>query len=611
MNLNWDKEYRDGGSITSDRRFTEIDFNKLMNSGKFRAGWNGRLWDILENEGTRILGKFNPKTKTLFIAGQKNINNYLVEWMTENGFVNSDEYAILKNGGAIKGEKGDVGKFTGKKYGYTLSEIENSWENILVSPNDYWETQDGSIYKDHLGRMQTVSNRNKDSIMTGYAYRIMVLLDLGSKKVPTSAKKYAMSVYEFAPNEISAKLYRAGGKVEGLEKEMRKLLIDLNSSRLRTYIEGDNSEEELARQKEREVKLARYNEVLTLLREKDKYENGGGLERIDLFEDYENIPSNIQEILDKYSDDFEDGNYEGLSKALEEVRANGYTFEYYLDGQAYGLRPIDVPLNELKGYEDMEYAKGGGINSGRDTLFKSKQSHEQKYKRKREWKEYKKQGWLGDWFKDGGGVDVYDFDKKMSLINLDMIYEYSVKLDEMVTEESKLEEWVKMKLTKVEQNISDVKHSLSGWEKFEKGGMIFKKQLLHISKYAKDLINMIKSGSKLMSWQENKLAISADYIDGIYHHLDYIRKTNLDKLDEYLGKYRNGGGIEEYYSDLKFASKQFSKTAEILVKENLNNGEINVSKLKSIIGKEPNFPIQIVGSLKLEKCYLRPYYKIA
>ena len=148
-------------------------------------------------------------------------------------------------------------------------------------------------------------------------------------------------------------------------------------------------------------------------------------------------------------------------------------------------------------------------------------------------------------FAGGGGVgtDVYDFDKKMALINLDMIHEYSVKLDNMVTEETELEEWVKMKLTKVEQNVADVKHSLSGWEKFNDGGMIFKKQLLHISKYAKDLIDMIQSGSKLMSWQENKLAVSADYIDGIYHHMDYIRKRDTEKLDEYLGKYSKGGGI--------------------------------------------------------------------
>ena len=88
-----------------------------------------------------------------------------------------------------------------------------------------------------------------------------------------------------------------------------------------------------------------------------KHFNRGGM--IDLFVDYENIPPKIQEILDFYEEDFQDGNYSGLSKALKEVEANGYTFEYYLDGEAYGLRPINVPLNHIKGYEDEEFARGG------------------------------------------------------------------------------------------------------------------------------------------------------------------------------------------------------------------------------------------------------------
>lgn len=91
---------------------------------------------------------------------------------------------------------------------------------------------------------------------------------------------------------------------------------------------------------------------------KGTYAKGG---MIDLFEDYENIPPNVQEILDKYEDAFMDGDYKGLHEALKEVEKKGYTFEYYLDGQAYGLRPIDVPLNEVKGYE--EFAKGGELPS--------------------------------------------------------------------------------------------------------------------------------------------------------------------------------------------------------------------------------------------------------
>ena len=88
-------------------------------------------------------------------------------------------------------------------------------------------------------------------------------------------------------------------------------------------------------------------------------------QHIDLFEDYENIPANVQKVLDKYEEAFMDGAYDGLLKAHKAVNKLGYTFEYYLDGQAYGLRPNDVPLNKLKGYEDEpdEMAKGGNIDN--------------------------------------------------------------------------------------------------------------------------------------------------------------------------------------------------------------------------------------------------------
>jgi len=93
------------------------------------------------------------------------------------------------------------------------------------------------------------------------------------------------------------------------------------------------------------------------------YADGG---RIDLFEDYENIPDKVQVILDRYSDEFGgDGSemdYKDTRNMLEEVESVGYTFGYSLDNEPYGLRPIGVRLNELKGFEDYDdddYAKGG------------------------------------------------------------------------------------------------------------------------------------------------------------------------------------------------------------------------------------------------------------
>lgn len=53
---------------------------------------------------------------------------------------------------------------------------------------------------------------------------------------------------------------------ENLIKELQKLQKSLNSNRLQTYIEGDESEEEQSRKRERAVKLNRFNEILELLR---------------------------------------------------------------------------------------------------------------------------------------------------------------------------------------------------------------------------------------------------------------------------------------------------------------------------------------------------------
>ena len=69
--------------------------------------------------------------------------------------------------------------------------------------------------------------------------------------------------------------------------------------------------------------------------------DGGQMEDdVDLFEDYENIPENVQSVLDKYAEVFEEGDYEGLKKVLSELEMIGYTFEYDLDGQAYNLRKL-------------------------------------------------------------------------------------------------------------------------------------------------------------------------------------------------------------------------------------------------------------------------------
>ena len=48
-----------------------------------------------------------------------------------------------------------------------------------------------------------------------------------------------------------------------------------------------------------------------------------------------------------------------MAEMQKDIEKLGYTFDSGLDNQPYGLRPIGVPLNHLKGYEDEEYGLGG------------------------------------------------------------------------------------------------------------------------------------------------------------------------------------------------------------------------------------------------------------
>lgn len=89
--------------------------------------------------------------------------------------------------------------------------------------------------------------------------------------------------------------------------------------------------------------------------------NGGEVEEgVDLFDDYDNIPHDVKRILEKYSEDFEDGSYEGMGNALRELNQIGYTFEYYVSGDAYDLRKIGQKGKS----ESNEFGYGGKMKKG-------------------------------------------------------------------------------------------------------------------------------------------------------------------------------------------------------------------------------------------------------
>ena len=71
-----------------------------------------------------------------------------------------------------------------------------------------------------------------------------------------------------------------------------------------------------------------------------KYEKGG---EVDLFDNYEKLPSKPKNIIDKYMKKYEEGNYnyEDSKEFLKKMEAEGYTFEYGLDNEPYDLRKME------------------------------------------------------------------------------------------------------------------------------------------------------------------------------------------------------------------------------------------------------------------------------
>ena len=73
----------------------------------------------------------------------------------------------------------------------------------------------------------------------------------------------------------------------------------------------------------------------------------------DLFETpFETWPETLQAIFNRY-ELANDLSYSELAEMLTETESIGYTFDYYLDADPYGLRPIGTPLEALEGWENI------------------------------------------------------------------------------------------------------------------------------------------------------------------------------------------------------------------------------------------------------------------
>jgi hypothetical protein len=150
-----------------------------------------------------------------------------------------------------------------------------------------------------------------------------------------------------------------------------------------------------------------------------KYHNSfakGGM--VDLFEDYEKLPKDARDIYEKYEAKIIEGdyNYKDSKNFLKEMELVGYTFDYGLDNEPYGLRPIGVSLNKLEGFE--EFAKGGEVKvvtyGGKDFKY-GDDFYKVKAKTNSEAIKKAKEMFVNDWFegKEKGKKQVLEMKFKV------------------------------------------------------------------------------------------------------------------------------------------------------------------------------------------------------
>ena len=82
---------------------------------------------------------------------------------------------------------------------------------------------------------------------------------------------------------------------------------------------------------------------------------------------------------------------------------------------------------------------------------------------------------------------------------------------------------------------------------------------------------------------------------------NFIGKAEIIDISD-RDKYEDGGVVEK---------RKTEKTMTERVKEFMNDGgEISKYDLKNILGSSPDYPVHVVGDIKMRKVYLKPIYRI-
>lgn len=235
---------------------------EYLNSNKFEDGGSveAQTWTIRDNDDIAV-GSYLDEAKLISWAKQlakENGENIeinsskeaiaYIEKRDEKGEQDFEVYDDYANGGSVSKRGGNF----------------NVGDKVMVDDSGYIT----SFHGFDLSKPATILSKHKVKTSQGVKYTYGLELADGRKPF-NSAMENKLTL---------ANIMEQGEKIDrsinldpkaNLRKELNSLQRDLNSQRLGTYTEGDNSKEAVSRKKERETKLNRFNEVLKLLRENE------------------------------------------------------------------------------------------------------------------------------------------------------------------------------------------------------------------------------------------------------------------------------------------------------------------------------------------------------
>lgn len=332
-----EEEYADGGEIKwQDAHYGD---NALVVS-------ENKMGIIIKPYGRKFHLKFPDGTEKTYDASELKFFGDMDDF---------DRGGEMSHGGEVGGLSADEAIYL-----YIKKAINQPYREKYLKPAGLWNTP----------KMKEVEQSLKKK---GYLNGAGAINETGKNKareVDASVDRIISREYISSNNpkavysEIVEKFHSNGKMASGGRLDVGRYYKTTDGRQVR-YL-GDTKDPEVGTftNKADGVFMVRYDEIEG---KASLFDEGGEVEEgVDLFEDYDDIPSNVQEVLDKYSDAFEDGDYKGLEKANKELGKIGYTFEYGLDGQAYDLRKV----GEKGKSEYME--KGGEISeylSSRAEMF--------------------------------------------------------------------------------------------------------------------------------------------------------------------------------------------------------------------------------------------------